>query len=103
MSAVTRTISSTGTAAPIVLDRWQSPFNVSYSVALSGSATYGVEFTLDDPNGSFAPVWMSDANNGAGTVANAVGNYAFPVRAMRLNVTALTGSIRLNVIQGTTA
>ncbi len=89
-----------------MLDHLQSPFNASYAVVLVGAtATFGVQFTLDDPNNAnVTPVWFNDATNGTGVTASAVGNYTFPVRALRLNVAALSGgTIRFVVLQGSTA
>lgn len=103
MSAASRSLTAAGVAT-VVLDRFQTPFNVSYAVELIGgpTAAYAVQFTLDDVNDtSITAVWFDDANNPTGTAASAVGNYAFPVRAIRANAATLTGgSLRFKVMQG---
>lgn len=97
-------ISATGTGTPVLLDWTQPVFNASFSVDLQGSttATFGVQFTLDDVNSSRSAVWYYDSNVGVNTTATFVGNYMFPVRAVRLETTALSGggSIIFAVLQG---
>jgi hypothetical protein len=61
--------------------------------------TYSVQHTFDDLyNPAVTPVWFNHAFvNGATTSQD--GNYAFPISAMRLNVTAGTGSVTINILQ----
>lgn len=85
-------------------DYTQSPFNMSVGVVLIGAATatFGVQFTLDDLNdATITPVWFDDANLPTGTATNGVSNYMFPVRAVRINVAALSGALRFVALQGT--
>lgn len=100
-----QSISATGTGTPVILDWTVVPFNVSFAVELQGSstATFGVQYTLDDVNdGSRSATWYYDSNVGSGTTGTFVGNYMFPVRAVRLETTALSanGSIVFAVLQG---
>lgn len=98
-----QTSTTTGQKVPFIPNILQGPFNVSAAVVLVGSSTgtYGVEFTLDDVNDpTITPVWFNDANLPTGQTANGVTNYAFPVRAIRINIAAVSGSIRFTVIQG---
>jgi hypothetical protein len=92
---------STGTTAWIPMDYKQSPFNVGLAVVLSGTATYDVEHTFDDifdPN--VTPTAFKHSVLTAQTT-NKDGNYAFPVRAIRLNVTAWTsGNATITLLQG---
>jgi hypothetical protein len=93
-------------ATPIVMDHYASPFNVTIGIAFSGTATAKAQFTLDDP-ASFASAALY--NSGAvwydhitltGLTANSTGNIAFPVRAIRTNVTAYTsGAVTTTIIQ----
>ena len=93
---------TTGAKTPWLPDSQQSPFNASFAVIVLGTATYGVEYTLDDPNGSVTPVWFADANLPAGQSASAVTNYMFPVQAIRVNIAAVTGGgVRIVGLQGT--
>ena len=92
-----------GTGTAIVLDWTQPVFNASFAVELQGSstATFGVQFTLDDLT-TTTPKWYYDANVGQNTTATFVGNYMFPVRAVRLETVSLSagGSIIFAVLQG---
>lgn len=94
-------VGSVTTSAPIPLDYKQNPFSVAIAVTLGGgSLTYKVQHTLDNIyDSSITPTWF-DHSSVSGT-ADKDGNYAFPVRAVRLNVTAWTsGSAKLTVLQG---
>ena len=92
-----------GTAAPITLDWTQPVFNASFAVELQGSstATFSVQFSLDDMT-TTTPTWFYDANVGQNTTATFVGNYMFPVTAVRLVTSSLSagGSIIFAVLQG---
>ena len=108
MRPVRVTIDSVAASAPIPLDIHQDPFNVSLGVVLSGGAslTYSVEHTFDDVFAAgFTPAsatWFANSGLGAQTTSRD-GNYAFPVTAVRLNVTArVGGSATMTVIQAGT-
>jgi hypothetical protein len=75
-----------------------TPFNIGIGcVVVSGTPTYRVQHTFDDPDGA-SPVWFTHATI-TGATANADGNYAFPVRGIRLEVTSGTGVVRGVMIQ----
>lgn len=93
------------TSKPIPLDVNNNPFNVGVGVTVEGGSTltYSVQHTFDD-------VWAPEfdpstaswfTNSGLGAKATSLdGNYAFPVTAVRLNVTAFTsGSATLTLVQ----
>ena len=96
-------VNATGTAAPVILDWTLVPFNASFAVEMQGNttATFGVQFTLDDPT-TATPKWFYDSNVGQNSTATFVGNYIAPVRAVRLETVSLTsgGSIIFAVLQG---
>lgn len=93
--------SAAGTSAWIPLDYRQSPFNVGLGLVISGTNTVDVEHTFDDVfDSSVTPTAFTHSTLTAKT-ANADGNYAFPIRAVRLNVTAYTsGTATLTILQG---
>lgn len=94
------TLSAVGTSAPIPIDWKQSPVNVGLGVVVSGVLTYTVEHCFEDILGGVTPNWLPNATLAAATTSQS-GNYAFPVTAVRLNVTAWTsGTATLNVLQG---
>lgn len=103
---VRQTAVAAGALPPVILNQMgTSPFNIGMGVALSPGAvmTYTVEHTMDDV---FAPTfdpatatWYPNAGMTAQTVSKD-GNYAYPVMAVRLNVTAFTsGSAVFTTIQ----
>jgi hypothetical protein len=93
---------ATGVTAPIPLDQYISPFNVSLAVVPAGTATYTVQYTFDDPFASdFVPAsanWFNhpDLTSESG---NNDGNFAFPVRATRLNVSDTDDNLTFFVTQ----
>jgi len=97
----TKTVSSQTTSPWIPLDDNQAAFSATVAVAVSGTLTYTVEFTLDniqDP--AVTPVAFP-----IGLVGETTSNTTFirsPVKAIRLNVTAFTsGSATIGARQGT--
>lgn len=89
-------------SAPIPMDYTAANFTVGIGCVISATATYTVEHTFDDIwSPTFNPVtatWFPNSGLTA-KVANSDGNYAFPVRAIRLNVSASTGSVTMDAIQ----
>ena len=101
---VPKTISRTGTGVTpwYPVDRVQTPFNASVSVVVNGTVTYDVEHTFDDVfNPAVTPNVFKHATLVSQT-ANGNSNYAFPIRAVRINVTAGTGDVALTWMQGRT-
>jgi len=105
MRAITKTVSEVGVSAPIPLDTYLTPFSVGLAVVISagGGLTYTVEHTFDDVFAKgyvpAAGTWFPHASLAALT-ATSNGNYAFPITAARLNVTAYTsGSATFTALQ----
>lgn len=105
MRPIRVTVSSQAASKPIPMDHYQGPFNVGIGVAVSAGATltYSVQHTFDDVWASdFDPttaVWYTNSGLSAKT-SSLDGNYAFPVTAVRLNVTSYTsGTATMTVVQ----
>lgn len=94
-----QTVSKTGvgSSSAIVMNTNISPFNVGFGVVASGTVNYTVQHTFDDPAVGFT-TWYSHPTV-AGEVANADGNYAFPVTGIKVLVNSGSGSATLNLIQ----
>ena len=93
-------ITGTGTTAWIPLDYKQNPFNIGLGIVVNGTITYDIEHTFDDVfNASVTPTAFKHSTLVAHS-ANKDCNYAFPVRAVRVNNTAGTGSTTLTILQG---
>jgi len=79
-----------------------SPFNIGFGVAVTGTVTYTVQHTFDDVYATgFNPataIWYSHPV-AVGQSISLDGNYAFPVRGIRVNLTAGTGSVVATLIQ----
>lgn len=109
MRAQQVSLASVTTSSKLPMDNTQAAFAVGFGVVFTGTATAKVQFTFDDPDDSQNPVavgsetWF-DHPIVAGVTTNTAGNFAFPVKAIRLNVTAFTnGTVTLRVLQGSKA
>ena len=99
MIPVTLTQTGTGSSRAYQSDLWPTPFNLGFGcVITSGAATYSVEHTFDDIQTNASPTWFPHPTV-AGLSANADGNYAFPVTAIRLTVSAGSGTVALTLVQ----
>jgi len=96
---VTKT--GTGSSPVIATDTYISPFNVGFGVVVTGtgtySVTYSVQHTFDNPQTNPNPTFFSHPTVASITATNAApnnadGNYAFPVAAIKVIVTAQTGT-----------
>jgi hypothetical protein len=94
-------VGSATTSAWIPLDTNKVPFNIGFGVTIgAGALTYKVQHTFDDVQNSTVTPTAFDHPDVTGKTVNTDGNYAFPVRAVRLNVTAYTsGTAVLTLIQ----
>jgi hypothetical protein len=91
----------TGSSDAIVINTNTNPCNIGFGCIITdGDPTYSVQHTFDDPS-------VVDLNNSAtwfphptiaAEDANADGNYAFPITAVKLVVTG-TGTVELKLVQ----
>ena len=89
---------NTGSSAIIPMNLDSTPFNVGFGVTITGTPTYTVQHTFDNPWTTTSPVWFDHPTVAAETT-NQDGNYAFPVAAIKVAVTSGTGTATLTVIQ----
>lgn len=112
------TQTGTGTSTPVIVNWRQNQGKISINTEVTGTVTYTVQHTLDDPWAkldtinntpvySDAEAFNTDANWQDIDLADLVaattgqdGNYFFPVRAIRLNVTAGSGTVQATILQG---
>jgi len=94
-----QTVSKTGTGSSpaIVMNTNLSPFNVGFGVVATGTVTYSVQHTFDDPAIGFT-TWFTHPTV-LDEIDNQDGNYAFPVTGIKLLVTAGSGKATMNLIQ----
>lgn len=99
MRPITVSQTGVGTSNWIPMDIYQNPFNVGVGVKATGTVTYSVEHTFDnvfDP--TVTPTVYQNSSLTSQTTSKD-GNYAFAVRAIRVNVTAGTGAAAMTLIQ----
>ena len=94
-----QTVSKTGTgsSSALVMNTNVSPFNVGFGVVVTGTVNYTVQHTFDDPAVGFT-TWFSHPTI-ASQIANADGNYAFPVTGIKVLVNSGTGTATMNLLQ----
>lgn len=94
-----QTVSQTGVGSSgnIVINTNVTPVNVGFGVIVSGTVTYTVQHTFDDPAVGFS-TWFSHPTV-VDETTNQDGNYAFPVTGVKLLVTAGSGTATLKLIQ----
>lgn len=104
MRPIRVTVSGVAASAPIAISNYSAPCNVALGIKISATATYTVQFTFDDIFAANfvagSAVWYN-SNDSAVVAAttNQMSNVAFPVVAVRINVTASTGTVTMTVIQ----
>lgn len=86
-----------GSSPALVMNTNTTPFNVGFGVVATGTVTYTVQHTFDDPASGFS-TWFSHPTISAETT-NQDGNYAFPVTGIKVLVTAGDGTATMNLVQ----
>ena len=90
----------TGSSAWVPVDPTQNQFGIGFGVVVSGTVTYTIQHTFDDVFDTDVTPTAFDHASVAGQTTNQDGNYAFPIAAIRVQVTAGTGSATLTALQG---
>lgn len=86
-------------SVPFVLDYMQSNFKVGFGCVITGSISYTVQHSFQLPSDPNA-VWFDNASV-VTSAANESGNYAFPIRSIKLLVDSSTGgTVQMTVLQG---
>ncbi len=94
-----QTVSQTGagSSTPIVMNLNATPFHVGFGVVKVGTVDFTVQHSFDDPAVGFT-TWFNHPTVAA-QIANADGNYAFPVTAIRITMNSGAGTVTLKLIQ----
>jgi hypothetical protein len=96
VQSVSRT--NTGSSSAIVINTNTNPCNIGFGVVVtSGTPTYTVQHTFDDPAVGFT-TWF-DHPTVSGETTNQDGNYAFPVTAVKVVISSGTGVVTMNLVQ----
>ena len=99
MRPIVLTKTGTGSSSIAILDHYRTPFNVGIGVVVSGTVNYTIQHTFNDIfDPAVTPVWFSHPSLQSLAV-NQDGNYAFPVRAVKVLVNSGAGTATATVIQ----
>lgn len=94
---ITKTGAGSSSVAPV--DTYRNPFNIGLGVVVSGTVNYTIQHTFDDVfNSAVTPVWFSHPTL-TGQTTNQDGNYAFPVRAIKILVNSGAGTATATIVQ----
>lgn len=95
MITVTLSQTGTGTSAEYDIPRGgqQASLGIGFGCVTSGTVEYTVQHTFDGTN------WF-DHESVAAASDDQDGNYAFPVKAIRLNVASGSGSVTMTALIG---
>lgn len=87
-----------GRSAVIAVDNFTNPFNLGLITTLTGSATYNIEITPQDPMDAAITVWGAPTGTTGLTTASAL-SLTIPARAVSINITAGAGTVTLYIVQ----
>ena len=97
MKLQTQSQTGVGSSGAIVVNTNVSPVNIGFGVLVTGTVTYTVQHTFDDPGVGFT-TWFNHPT-AASLTAAADGNYAFPVTGIRITVNSGSGTATLRLVQ----
>ena len=96
-----------GPQAPVSIDFYKSPIQVMVAVWITTSATYNLEFTLDDISGPLdvaaSPRWFPDDDWGMPQTLSQTKVITYPCRFIRVNIQSLSGTLEFKVMQALSA
>jgi hypothetical protein len=92
-------ITTTSGRSPVAqVDNFQAPFNVGIHLVVTGTPTYNVELTPQDPMDATPTVWNAAPSLSGLTTSQAV-SMTVPCRAISLNITGGSGSVTAYITQ----
>ena len=98
------TITATGVSRSNVcaVDDFQAPFNIGIGAKVTGTATFNVEYSMDDPAAAgytaAGAAWYV-ATGFSGATASTGGALTVPCKAISINITANSGTVTATIIQ----
>lgn len=89
----------TGSSTLVPMDHYKTPFSVGIGCVVSGTVNYDIQHTFDDvQDATVTPTWFSHVTLAAAT-ASANGNYAYPIKAIKILINSGTGTVTATIIQ----
>jgi hypothetical protein len=102
MQYVAVTKAGTGRSKIVVVDDLQCPFSLGIAAVLTSTATFSIEYSLDDPYAegysAATATWFVVPNMGS-LSATTGGSLSIPCRALSINVASGAGSVTMKVVQ----
>ncbi len=93
MPIISKAVTVTGVGVSDAIDIEEtSDIRISYACGVTGTVNYTVQHSLDG-------VRFFDNSDNSAQTADQDGNYIFPIRAVRVEVTSGAGSVQLYVRQ----
>jgi hypothetical protein len=98
MTPVVISKTGTGRSGIVASDSFQNPFNVGLVIVVTGTATFNIEISMDDPMIVTPSIWAVDAGFSAKT-ASINGSITVPHHALSINVTSGSGTVTAYIVQ----
>ena len=104
MQYQTVSLTNTGRSNIVVVDDFQPAFNIGLAAVItSGTPTFSIQYSLDDPNASgysAASANWFDITNLSGVSADSATGFTIPCRAISIYMgPAQTGTVELSIVQ----
>lgn len=95
MRRVVQTVTGVGSSSIIPVDPRSATFGIGFGCHITGTVTYTIQHTFDDIfDPTVTPNWYNHAT-AVNLTVSADGNYAFPIAAFKLVITAGTGTVQV--------
>jgi hypothetical protein len=98
MTPVLISRTNVGQSPTASLSSMTNPYNVGFHAKVTGTATFNVEISPQDPTLGAPTIWFVEPNFSAKT-ADTVGASTIPAQAVRVNITSGTGTVDLYIDQ----
>lgn len=105
MQAVTKYVTGVGQSPVMRFDDF-APGAVSIQCTVTGTATYTLQQSLDDPNDPVNPIaaasmtWVDSSDTGVvGATTTKITSFSFAPKFARINLTAGTGTVAATFLQ----
>ena len=102
MKLNTITVTGVGRSGVCAVDDFQAPFNVGIGAKLTGTATFNIEYSFDDPMAagySAATATWYVATGFSALTASTGGSFTVPCKAISINITANGGTVLATIVQ----
>jgi hypothetical protein len=98
MTPISVSQTNSGRSSVVQVDNFANPFNVGLHLVVTGTPTYNIELTPQDPMDATPTVWIAAPNLSTLTAGQAA-SMTVPCRGITINVTGGTGTVTAYVVQ----